>query len=248
MLDYLIVIPARIRSSRFPAKPLAKINSKELILHVLDRCNKVFDKEKMIVATDSLKILNFVKNNGYKSILTSAKCLTGTDRVSEVSKKIDAKIYVNVQGDEPLINPKDIEKILSAKKKFRNHIICGTTKISKSENPKSLSIPKVVFNKNLEMIYMSRSVIPAIKIKKKLNKLQYWKQVCVYAFTKKDLKIFGKNKKKSYLEKIEDIEILRFLDNEKKIKMVKTKKGTIAVDYPRDIKVVEKIIKKNEKR
>ena len=95
---------------------------------------------------------------------------------------------------------------------------------------------------------MSRSVIPAIKIKKKLNKLQYWKQVCVYAFTKKDLKIFGKNKKKSYLEKIEDIEILRFLDKDKKIKMVKTKKGTIAVDYPRDIKVVEKIIKKNEKR
>ena len=115
MLDYLIVIPARIRSSRFPAKPLAKINSKELILHVLDRCNKVFDKEKIIVATDSLKILNFVKNNRYKSILTSAKCLTGTDRVSEVSKK-DAKIYVNVQGDEPLINPKDIEKILSLRK------------------------------------------------------------------------------------------------------------------------------------
>ena len=138
MLDYLIVIPARIRSSRFPAKPLAKINSKELILHVLDRCNKVFDKEKIIVATDSLKILNFVKNNKYKSILTSAKCLTGTDRVSEVSKKINAKVYVNVQGDEPLINPKDIENILSAKKKYKNHIICGTTKIGKSENPKSL--------------------------------------------------------------------------------------------------------------
>tara|TARA_S200000501_G_scaffold69865_1_gene61847 strand:- start:1925 stop:2671 length:747 start_codon:yes stop_codon:yes gene_type:complete len=248
MLDYLIVIPARIRSSRFPAKPLAKINGKELILHVLDRCNKVFDKKKIVVATDSLKIFNFVKNKNYQSILTSVKCLTGTDRVSEVSNKINAKIYVNVQGDEPLINPKDIKKIISVKKKFKNYIICGATKISKNENPKSLSIPKVVFNKNLDMIYMSRSIIPGIKVKKSSKKLQYWKQVCIYAFTKQDLKIFGKNKKKSYLEKIEDIEILRFLEKEKKIKMVKTKKGTIAVDYPRDIKMVENLIKKNEKR
>ena len=74
MLDYLIVIPARIRSSRFPAKPLAKINGKELILHVLDRCNKVFDKKKIVVATDSLKIFNFVKNKNYQSVLTSVKC------------------------------------------------------------------------------------------------------------------------------------------------------------------------------
>lgn len=248
MLDYLIVIPARMRSSRFPGKPLAKINGKELILHVCDRCNKVFDKRKIIVATDSLKILNFVKKNKYKSILTSTKCLTGTDRVAEVSNKINAKIYVNVQGDEPLVNPKDIKKIILTKKKFKNYIICGATKISNNENPKSLSIPKVVFNKNLFMVYMSRSVIPAKKIKKQSKKLQYWKQVCVYAFTKQDLKIFGKNKKKGYLEKNEDIEILRFLDKEKKIKMVKTEKGTVAVDYPRDIKIVEKLIKKNEKR
>tara|TARA_Y100000816_G_scaffold292619_1_gene289175 strand:+ start:10016 stop:10762 length:747 start_codon:yes stop_codon:yes gene_type:complete len=248
MLDYLIVIPARIRSSRFPAKPLAKINGKELILHVLEKCNEISDKKKIIVATDSVKIVNFVNRNNYNSILTSTKCLTGTDRVSEVSNKINAKIYVNVQGDEPLINPKDIKKIILAKKKFKTHVICGVTKISKNENPKSTSIPKVVFNKNLDMIYMSRSIIPGNKIKRKPKKLHYWKQVCIYAFTKRDLKIFGKNKKKSYLEKTEDIEILRFLDKEKKIKMVKTERGTIAVDYPKDIKIVEKLINKNEKK
>tara|TARA_B110000008_G_C16934402_1_gene549980 strand:+ start:752 stop:1531 length:780 start_codon:yes stop_codon:yes gene_type:complete len=259
MLDYLIVIPARLKSSRLPGKPLKKINGKELVLHVLERCSLIFDKKKIVVATDSIKIQNFVKKKKFNSILTSKYCLTGTDRVSEVSKKIKAKMYINVQGDEPLINPKDIQKIISEKKKFKNDVICGMTKISDKENPKSLSIPKVIFDKKLKMIYMSRSLIPGKKTNegtKKFpmkvglddKKFSYWKQVCIYAFSKQDLKFYGRDKKKSYLEKIEDIEILRFLDFEKKIKMVKTSKGTVAVDYPRDIKFVEKLIKKNEKR
>ena len=152
-----------------------------------------------------------------------------------------------MQGDEPLINPYDIKKIISVKKKNRDYIICGMTKIDKSENPKSFSIPKVVFDKSFDMVYMSRSLIPGIKTKKSSKKKTYWKQVCIYAFTKNELKLFGKNKKKSSLEKAEDIEILRFLDNKKKIRMVKTKAGSVAVDYPKDIKLVEKLIN-NEKK
>ena len=109
----LIVVPARYKSSRFPGKPLKKINNKEMILWVLDICKKILNNNiKLIVATDNKKIFNFVKKNNYNSIMTSSKCLTGTDRVAEVAKKINADIYVNVQGDEPLIKPKDIIQII----------------------------------------------------------------------------------------------------------------------------------------
>ena len=114
MLDYLIVIPARLKSSRLPGKPLKKINGKELVLHVLERCSLIFDKKKIVVATDSIKIQNFVKKKKFNSILTSKYCLTGTDRVSEVSKKIKAKMYINVQGDEPFIEPSLIEALVNS--------------------------------------------------------------------------------------------------------------------------------------
>ena len=241
MLDYLIVIPARYKSSRFPGKPLKKIMGKEMILHVLERCSLKFDRQKILVATDSIKIKNFLKKKSYKAVMTSEKCLTGTDRVAEIAKKINSKIYINVQGDEPLIDPMDIWKVLLEKKKYKKSIICGMTKINKHEKPTSNSIPKVVFDKYNKLIYISRSLIPGSKNKRRFK---FWKQVCIYGFSKDDLKIFGKNKRKSELEKIEDIEILRFIDNQKIVKMVKTKEGSIAVDYRKDIKIVEKILKK----
>ena len=114
----LIVIPARYKSKGLPGKPIRKIFKKELILWVLEACKKLITNEtKLVVATDNKKILSTVKENNYKAIMTSTNCLTGTDRVAEVSKKINSRIYVNVQGDEPLINFKDVKKIILAKKK-----------------------------------------------------------------------------------------------------------------------------------
>lgn len=254
MLDYLIVIPARLKSSRFPGKPLEKINGKELVLHVLERCNLTFDKKKIVVATDSKKIQNFVKKKNFNSIMTSKYCLTGTDRVSEVSKKIKARMYINVQGDEPLVNSNDIQKIITEKKKFKDHVICGMTKISDKENPMSLSIPKVIFDRNLKMIYMSRSLIPGkktnegtkkvpIKVGADDKKFSYWKQVCIYAFSKQDLKIYGKKKKKSYLEKIEDIEILRFIENNIPVKMIKVGDNKLSIDTKFDLKMARMLNK-----
>ena len=113
-----IIIPARFNSSRFPGKPLAKILGKEMILRVLDICKKTISKNKIFVATDDKRIKKVVEKNKFKVLLTSRKCKTGTDRVAEASLKVKAKIIVNVQGDEPLINYKDILKIVSAKKNF----------------------------------------------------------------------------------------------------------------------------------
>ena len=125
-MNVTLIIPARYNSSRFPGKPLAKILGKEMILRVLDACKILQSKDiKIVVATDHKKIFNIVKFFGFRVLMTSKKCATGTDRVGEVAKKIKADIYINVQGDEPLINSKDIKKIIDAKKKFQNHIICG---------------------------------------------------------------------------------------------------------------------------
>ena len=237
-----IIIPARYGSSRYRGKPLAKILGKEMVLRVADICRKV-KNVKVFIATDSKKIANVVKNKGYNHIFTSTSCLTGTDRVAEASKKVKSKIYINVQGDEPTIKPQDIEKVIVAKKKFPNHVICGYDKIHDFENPKSLNIPKVVVNSKGELIYISRALVPGAK---KINqKIQYHKQVCIYAFNKNQLKKFYSTKKKSETESIEDIEILRFFDLNEKIKMIKLNSNSIAVDEISDVKKAEKLLKKN---
>ena len=154
----LIVIPARFKSSRLPGKPLKKIDGKELILRVLNACEPLSQKgTKTIVATDEKKIFNLVKFSNFRAIMTSKKCLTGTDRVAEAAKKIKADIYINVQGDEPLVNYRDIKKIIEAKKKFPNHIICGYSYLKKDENVNNKNIPKVILNKRGIIIYFEIS-------------------------------------------------------------------------------------------
>lgn len=239
-----IIIPARFGSSRYRGKPLVKILGKEMVIHVADICSKI-KNAKVFVATDSKKIANVVKKNGYNYIITSSNCLTGTDRVAEASKKIRSKIYINVQGDEPTINPNDIKKIIKTKKKFPNHVICGYDKVHDFENPKNTNLPKVVVNSRGELLYISRALVPGAK-NKNLN-IQYHKQVCIYAFNKKQLKKFYSTKKKSETESIEDIEILRFFDLNEKIKMVKLNSNSVAVDEISDVKKAEKLLKKNFK-
>jgi len=241
-LKVALIIPARFKSTRFPGKPLVKILKIELILRVINACEKAMNKKNIFVATDHKKIFNFVKDKGYNCIMTSNKCLTGTDRVAEASKKIYADIYLNVQGDEPLINVKDIKKIIRSKKSLMNHVVCGYSNIKNNEEAKNKAIPKVVINKFNELIYMSRLPIPGSKSQKNIKKNSFLKQVCIYAFNKKELDIFAKNKKKAFYEEKEDIEILRFFDLNKKIKMVKLSSNTVAVDKKSDIKKVEKIL------
>ena len=147
-----------------------------------------------------------------------------------------------MQGDEPTINANDIKKVIKTKKKFPNHVICGYDKVHDFENPKNINLPKVVVNSRGELIYISRALVPGAK--KKNQNVQYHKQVCIYAFNKKQLNKFYSTKKKSETESIEDIEILRFFDLDEKIKMVKLNSNSVAVDEIRDVKKAEKLLKK----
>ena len=240
-----IIIPARYGSSRYRGKPLVKILGRELVLRVADVCAKTVGKKNLYIATDSKKIEKKVKEENFKTIMTSSKCLTGTDRVAEASKNINAKIFINVQGDEPLIKPKDIKTVIKAKHKFPNHIICGYDKIHKLQDAKSLNLPKVVVNSKQELIYISKTLIPGSK--KTIENKKYFKQVCIYAFNKKELNSFFSLKKKSEIEEMEDIEILRFFDLGCKIKMVKLNSNSVAVDEIKDVKKAEKILKQRKK-
>lgn len=235
-----IIIPARYASTRYRGKPLVKILKREMVLRVADICSKVVSIKNLFIATDSEKIAHIVKKAKYNVLMTQSSCLTGTDRVAEVSKKVNSKIYINVQGDEPTINPNDIKKIINAKKKFPNHVICGYDRVHKFEDPNSLNLPKVVINEKQDLIYISRALIPGSK--KKIKNHQYLKQVCIYAFNKKELRKFSFKKRKGKIESIEDIEILRFLDLGIKIKMIRLRSNSVAVDEKKDVKKVEKLL------
>jgi len=154
MHEYLIVIPARYDSSRFPGKPLVDICGKSMILRVWEKCIKSMDKNQILVATDDSRIIEHCKEHQMNAIMTSKNCLTGTDRIYEVSQKVKSKVYINVQGDEPLISPKDITKIIDASKKDPKAIINGMCKIQNEDDYNNPNIPKVVVDKNKNLLYL----------------------------------------------------------------------------------------------
>jgi 3-deoxy-manno-octulosonate cytidylyltransferase (CMP-KDO synthetase) len=235
----VIVIPARYKSSRFPGKPLAKINGREMVLIVADKASEAIGKENVYIATENMEIVKIAKNEGYNVVITSDSCLTGTDRVAEASLEIDADIFINIQGDEPLIDPNDIKKSIDLKKLYPDYVINCMSKLHKDEEASNKKIPKVIYDLDQNLIYCSRNVIPGFKEK---NTSDIFKQVCIYVFNKYQLRKFHSTKK-SPLELSEDIEIVRCLEKGMKVKMLKVDKVSYAVDYPEDIKVIEENLK-----
>ena len=159
------VIPARFKSKRFPGKPLKKILGIPMLLRTYRQCVKAVGKKDLFVATDSKNITNFCKTNNMQYCLTSEKCLTGTDRVAEFSKKKNYTNFINIQGDEPIFNPKDLRKILNETKKNPNFVLGGFCKIKKKADFFNPNIPKIVIDKKNYLLYMSRASIPGNKKK-----------------------------------------------------------------------------------
>ncbi len=239
------VIPARYASSRFPGKPLIEIAGVPLVIRVARKVEEALDKENTYIATDDDRIKKLAEDYGYNTVMTSSDHYTGTDRLYEVSQKVKADIIINVQGDEPVINPDDILRIAEVKKSNMDMVINGYYPISDTEDPKSVNIPKVVISSTEQLIYMSRLAVPGFKDADKAPD-EYYKQVCIYAFTAEELELFGTQTNKAPCENSEDIEILRFLDLGYPVKMVKTSGVSLAVDTPEDVETVEKFISDNE--
>ena len=244
----VVIIPARYASTRFPGKPLVDLAGKPMIIWVAELSAKAVGHDNVYVATDDSRIAQVVEQQGYQTLMTRSDALTGTDRLAEAAEQLDADIIINVQGDEPLLDPADIIKIRDAKLQNPDQIINGYCWLTPSEDPNNVNLPKVITNEQDQLVYMSRQAIPGYKDAKNAPK-GYKKQVCIYAFSKDELQAFKHFGRKSQLEACEDIEILRFLEFNKTIKMVETQGGSLAVDVKEDIApVVEQLRLKSQRQ
>lgn len=234
----VVMIPARFGSSRYPGKPLVPLLGKPMILWVAELSARAVGAESVYVATEDRRIADVVEGAGFQAVMTTDDALTGTDRLAQAAQSIEADIYINVQGDETLVDPHDILKIRDAKLAHMDDVINGFSWVSDKEDLHSVNIPKVITNERNELVYMSRLALPGYKDPKHAPK-RYKKQVCIYAFTREELLAFREFGRKSELEYSEDIEILRFLEMGKTVRMIETKPGSLAVDIPEDVPVVE---------
>ena len=231
-MSYIVVIPARFQSGRLPGKPLVNLCGVPMIVRTYRQCIKVVPAELVYVATDDDNIRAVCEKHGIQVVMTANNCLTGTDRVAEVSQKIEVDTYINVQGDEPVFNPDDLTELINAAEKNPKDVINGYCLIKDEALFRSSSVPKVVMRPDGRLLYMSRAPIPT---NKGLAFIKSWRQVCAYAFPKKGLEAFSSRTSKTELEAIEDIEILRFLELGWDIRMVSMSDLSVAVDIPEDI-------------
>lgn len=238
-MEMVLIIPARYASSRFPGKPLVKIAGQTMIYRTWRRCAEAFPREHIYVATDDERIADHCREQGMNALMTSDQCLTGTDRLAEASRQLRADVVINVQGDEPILNPNDLEEMVRVALHCPDEILNGVARVDREELYRSPNIPKVVMRPDGRLLYMSRAPIPANKDN---QFIAAWRQICIYVFPQEALEAFGARADKSQLEKIEDIEILRFLEMGYEVRMVPVSGESIAVDTPEDIARVEAII------
>ena len=236
----LVIIPARYASTRFPAKPLALLGGKPIIEHVYRQASKAV--EDVVVATDDERIMSVVEGFGGRAVMTSTEHQSGTDRCFEALQKVGGEydIVINVQGDEPFIQP---EQIISLIECFNDPATDIATMvkpfavedgIEALENPNS---PKVVLSRTMKAIYFSRSVIPymrGVEREEWLKNHTYYKHLGIYAFRSKVLAEVTALPQSS-LELSEKLEQLRWLENGYVIGVATTNIETIGIDTPEDL-------------
>lgn len=237
-MKQVIVIPARMSGSRFPGKPLIKINGKAMIQHVYERCCKVIDKEFIYVATEDSIIEDFCNGLNINCINTGP-AETAIDRIKLFSDIIKADSYINVQGDEPVFNIEDLKKILDYNKLFPDRVVFGKTKCSE-EVFNDYSKAKVVCDLDGKLLYSSRAGIPLNKYGKFV---QAERAIWLYAFYREALDAYYENKNKTILDKIEDNEIIRFLEIGIPVYCVDLIGDSWAIDEKKDVLIVEKILR-----
>lgn len=233
-----IVIPARYASSRLPGKPLVPLQGVPMIVRTFRQCAKAVEADRIHVATDDTRVRDVCLAAGARVVMTG-DCLTGTDRVAECARHLEADVIINVQGDEPLFNPDDLRRLIEASREHPGEVLNGVCEITDEAQFRSASVPKVVTRPDGRLLYMSRAPIPTSKT---LSFERAWRQVCAYAFPRPALEAFAAAPAKTPLESIEDIEILRFLELGWDVRMVPLSTASIAVDTPDDVARAEQAI------
>jgi 3-deoxy-manno-octulosonate cytidylyltransferase (CMP-KDO synthetase) len=234
MSKVAVIVPARLESSRFPGKPLVKLLGREMVLHVLDRITSKFPIQDTFVATDSIEISRIVESAGFQSIATG-KHLTGTDRLSEANQKIGADLVINIQGDEPAFNPQDVLDSINFLNTGRFSVITGYCELDDWDDFIDPNTIKVAFSKSNRLLYISRAPIPGSKNN---SDRRYYRQVCMYGYTKEALEKYSSWERTSF-EEVEDHELLRFLEHDIDVGLVPLSNWSIPVDLPSDTKLAE---------
>lgn len=240
-MKVLGVIPARFSSTRFPGKPLVDIQGKSMIRRVYEQALKAKGLDKVLVATDDERIAEELKSFGAEYIMTGTEHQSGTDRCAEVARQLPGfEVLINIQGDEPFIDPAQIDLLVSC---FTDPNVQLATLIKEIHTQAELfnhNLPKVVLNAKKEAVYFSRQTIPYLRNTEKENWLQahlFYKHIGIYGYTASVLKEITQLPPSS-LEIAESLEQLRWVENGYAIQTRVTDFETIAIDTPEDLKKI----------
>ena len=241
-MEAIGIIPARLGSTRLAGKVLMDLCGKPVIQHVYERTCGARLLNDVIVACDDQQIVDVVEAFGGKAVLTSADHTTGTDRLAEVVNEIDVHLIVNIQGDEPLVNPLMIDDLVTLMQKEPSTVMATVVKKSTSfEEFKSPDVVKAVLDEHGNVLYFSRSPVPTY-----LEEGGYFfKHIGLYGFTKEFLFTFKKFPP-SYLERHERLEQLRALENGYRIKAIETDIETVGIDTAADLEKARTILMRQE--
>lgn len=241
------VIPARFASQRLPGKPLVDLLGKPLVQRVYEQAKKATLLDRVIVAADDDRIMQAVQAFGGEAVMTSTNIMSGSDRVAAVAEKIDGEIFVNIQGDEPLIAPEMIDQGIRLLLEDAS-VLVGTLakKIETAEEITNPNVVKVVMERNGYALYFSRSPIPHLRdggeYRRWIESGIYYKHIGLYIFRKSFLEKYALMKE-SPLERIEKLEQLRIIENGYRIKVEETVFDSIPVDTKEDVEKVKAILK-----
>jgi len=235
-------IPSRAKSSRFPDKPLADILGRPMVWWTYQRAKQAKLLDELYVCTESEKIMKVCESYNIPCLMTSDRHATGTDRLAEASSMVKGDLYFNIQGDEPMIEPENID---IAVKYMLDHpeteVLNLKAEITDTVDLINPTVPKVVSTLGDLCIYMSRAAVP---FPKGAIDYKHYRQICIYGFKPSALKFFADNPKQAPIERIEDIELLRFIEHGIPLKMIEVKAESIAVDTPNDLEKVRTIMAK----
>ncbi len=231
------IIPARWDSTRFPGKALHEIAGKPLLRHVWERCRRAKRLDRLIIATDDFRIAEAAFDWGAEVAMTAPNHASGTDRIAAVAARLKAFAHViNIQGDEPLIDPKLIDRLVRELQRDRKlEMITAAHPFADSREAASPHQVKVVVNQKSEALYFSRAAIPFVR--EASTESQYFRHQGIYGY-RRDLLLRFVRWKTSPLERAESLEQLRALENGVRIHVVMTGSGSPGVDTPEDAKAV----------
>jgi 3-deoxy-manno-octulosonate cytidylyltransferase (CMP-KDO synthetase) len=241
------VIPSRFGSTRLPGKPLVALGGKPMVQHVYERTKRAQTVHKVLVATDDQRIVDAVKVFGGEARMTRSDHRTGTERIAEVAAHESGDIFVNVQGDEPLIDPVSIDTAVAALlEEPPAQIATVATPIRHAADIMDPNVVKAVLDFDENALYFSRAPVPWIRDTQQKIHVRYWKHLGLYVF-QRDALLEYPTLPQGELEKIEQLEQLRWLENGWRIRVAEVARDAVSVDVPEDISRVEKLLKE-EKR